>query len=370
MLNEDTKALIATLEAWMAEKLPATELSITDVKGRSGAGFSAETFYISVSCKRDGKPFTADYAVRCQNQESDLFVGASIELPYRVMKTVGQVSDIPVPGVVGLEMDDSLIGQPFLVMEKMPGRVVAQSPNYNTAGWVKDLPVEERGKVWFAGLEAIAKVNRLSWQPDFEFLRNPAHGEPGLSSYLAWVNEWYQWMRGQGEPIPLMDKAIDYLLNQRPEAPQVSVLWGDPNSSNILFADDLTVGTVLDWEMASLGTAEVDLAWWLFFDDLFSTGFGVERMEGLPNREESIAFYESKLGRSVENMDYYDLLATFRMCIVGIRAVDRQILLGAIPKTTTARQNQPLLAMLAAKMGEPIPEVGEDFVAFSKAIGM
>lgn len=370
MIHSDIKVITSVLEGWLAEKLPATDVNIIDVKGRSGAGFSAETFYITVTYKKGGEDCQKDFAVRCQNQDSDLFLEASIELPYRVMEAVGRLSDIPVPEVVGLEMDDKLLGEPFLVMAKMPGKVVQQSPNYNLDGWVKALPVERRSEVWYSGLEAVAQVNRLDWQSGFSFLADPKYGEPGLGSYLNWVNEWYQWTRGQGEPIPLMDTAMEYLLNNKPEAPHVSVLWGDPNSSNILFGDDLKVNTVLDWEMASLGTAEVDLAWWLFFDDLFSSGFGVERLEGLPTREESIAYYESKLGRKVENMEYYDLLATFRMAIVGVRAVDRQISLGTIPATTNARSNQPLMCLLAKRLGVPEPVVGEDFAAFSKTIGM
>lgn len=82
-----------------------------------------------------------------------------------------------------------------------------------------------------------------------------------------------------------------------------------------------TVSAVIDWEMAALGPAEVDVAWWLFFDDLFSTGMGVTRLEGLPDRLTSISWYESFAGRRLENMDYYDVLATFRMAIVGMRAV-------------------------------------------------
>ncbi|MFA7554683.1 MAG: phosphotransferase family protein [Spongiibacteraceae bacterium] len=370
MIHADNDVVISTIETWLAPRLNARGVKIVGMQGREGAGFSAETFYIDVEYVKEGVEYQKAFAVRCQNRESDLFVGASIELPYRVMEAVGKVSDVPVPEVIGLEMDPSVLGEPFLIMTKMPGRIVQQSPNYNVEGWVKELPVSQRGMVWRSGLEVMAKINSLDWQSGFEFLANPKQGAPGLEGYLAWVKEWYDWTREQGEPIPLMDTAMNYLLTNKPEAPHVSVLWGDPNSSNILFDADLGVGTVLDWEMASLGTAEVDLAWWLFFDNLFSAGFGVERMEGLPSREESIAYYESQLGRKVENMEYYDILATFRMSIVGVRAVDRQIKRNAIPATTTARSHQPIMAMLAAQLGEEPPIVGEDFAAFSRVIGM
>lgn len=369
MIESDKKAIATTLENWLKPRLRAESVEIIEFKDRSGAGFSAETFYIDVRYRREGKDQQDSLVVRFQNQDSDFFLEADIEFPYRVMEVMSERGGIPVPDLVGLEMDGKLLGAPFLVMRKMPGRVVQQSPNYNKEGWLRDLPPEKRGQVWFNAIDMMARIHRLDWRDGFEFLADPKRGEPGLSNYLNWVEEWYLWSRGD-KPIALMDKAFERLKKDRPRNPPVDVLWGDPGSSNILFGDDLQVNCVLDWEMATLGPAEVDLAWWLFFDQLFSEGMGVERLEGLPDRAQTIEHYQSRLGRSVENMEYYDLLATFRMAIVGVRAVDRQIQLGRIPADTGARSGQPIMAMLARRLGEPEPEVGEDFRVFSAAINL
>jgi aminoglycoside phosphotransferase (APT) family kinase protein len=370
MIEPDNKILAAVLERWLADRLSVPAVSIKGMEGRSGAGFSAETFYIEVQYRKDGIMHERELAVRCQNQDSNLFLDASIALPYRVMDAVARHPGIPVPALVGLEMDATVLGEPFLVMEKMPGRVVKQSPNYNLEGWVKDLPVEQRGQVWRNSLDIMARIHKLDWRDGFTFLQPPGGGEPGLGSYLNWVKNWYHWMRGQGPVIPLMDMAMNHLLENMPVDAPVSVLWGDPNSSNILYDDSGNVSTVLDWEMATLGPAEVDLGWWLYFDHLFSAGFGVQRLDGLPDREQTIHYFESRLGRKVVSMDYFDLLAAFRMAIVGVRAVDRQILLGRVPATTTARSNQPTMCLLAQRLGQPEPELGKDFAEFSAAIGM
>lgn len=369
MVNTEIATMGPILEEWLLPRLQASTVKLIEVKPRSGAGFSAETFYIVVAYTKDGVDHQQDMVVRFQNQGSDFFLDASIAFPYQVMRAVSEHTDIPVPHLVGLENDDSVLGAPFLVMFKMPGKVVSQSPNYNVQGWIKDSSPELRGQVWRNALSVMAKVHRLDWQQGFDFLAEPKRGKPGLDSYLNWVDEWYTWAKGD-KPIELMEKAMAYLKNNRPASPPVSVIWGDPNSSNILFNDDGSVGTVLDWEMANLGPAEIDLAWWLFFDQLFSVGFGIERLEGLPSREETIRFYEEQLGRAVSDMPYYDLLATFRMAIVGMRSVDRQLEAGTIPASSNARTNQPIMCMLARAMGEPEPVVGEDFYEFSKVIGM
>lgn len=369
MIPDSTSEIAAILESWLPSRLGAEEVRVTGLKGGSGAGFSAETFYLDANYRQGDNEHSKSLVLRCQNQGSDFFLDASIEFPYRVMEAMGEKGGIPVPELVGLEMDDTVLGVPFLVMVKMPGKVVNQSPNYNLEGWVVDLAPAQRGQLWRNALDMVARIHRLDWKRGFEFLANPQRGEPGLENYLDWVSEWYQWARGD-KPVEMMEIAFERIKNEKPANASVNVLWGDPGSSNILFLDDLSVGTVLDWEMANLGPAEVDLAWWLFFDKLFSEGMGIPRLEGLPTREETIAHYETHLGRPVENMPYYDLLATFRMAIVGMRAVDRQIELGTIPPDTQARSHQPIMCLLAKELGEPVPEVGEDFRVFANIIGM
>ena len=155
-----------------------------------------------------------------------------------------------------------------------------------------------------------------------------------------------------------------------PRDAAVGLLWGDPQSSNFLFGPDGSVTGVIDWEMATLGPPEVDLAWWLFFDDLFSTGMGVPRLGGLPDRAACISLYEAALGRRVQGLEYYSLLAAFRMAIIGMRSVDRQIQRGFVPATTTARENAPIVRLLAGMLGEPLPEVGADFHQYMGTLGM
>src|SRR3546814_20575191 len=83
----------------------------------------------------------------------------------------------------------------------------------------------------------------------------------------------------------LVRSALVYCLDNRPSEACVSVLWGDPTPSNTMFRPDGTVAALIDWELAALGPPEIDLAWWLYFDELFSITFGVKRLEGLPDRK-------------------------------------------------------------------------------------
>jgi aminoglycoside phosphotransferase (APT) family kinase protein len=370
MEKRDSQQMSAALAVWLAAKLAVSEVRITSFKAAAGAGFSAETIFVVAQYSQDGKERTRKLVLRRQNEGSDLFLGSDLQLPYQMMKSVGAASAgaIPVPEVIGIEFDRDILGAPFLVMECLDGKIVPQTPNYNRQGWVHDLPEAQRGTVWSNALEMISRIHKLDWRKGFEFLDQPARGKTGLDQYLHWVEEWYLWARAD-RPHPLADIALDYLKKNKPADAEVGVLWGDPTPSNILFNDDLSISAVIDWEMGALGPPEIDIAWWMFFDQLFSVGMGEVRMAGLPDPASTIAQYEVLLGRKLKNMDYYSVLATFRMAIVGMRAVDRQIELGRLPVTTTARTHAPIMCILAGKLNQPVPEIGQDFYDFIKVLG-
>jgi aminoglycoside phosphotransferase (APT) family kinase protein len=367
----DLDAARRSLTPWLAARLRVPDLRMVSWRS-AGAGNSADTFFATVAGVIDGAARELPLVIRRQNQGSDIFLDSDLSLPTRVMAAVGTHPDgagIPVPRVVGLESDGSLIGAPFMVMEQLPGRILPQSPNYNKEGWLADLPAPNQAKVWRDCLEMMARIHRLSVSGHFDFLDQPKRGRTPFDQYLNWIEEWYLWARA-GRPHRVTDVAIEYLKANRPRDAQVSLLWGDPQPTNLLFLADGSVSGVIDWEMAVLGPPEADLAWWLFFDDLFSRGMGVPRLAGLPDRAACIRWYEATLGRPVENLAYYDVLAAFRMAIVGMRSADRQIQRGRIPATTTARENAPIVRLLAGLLGEPLPEVGTDFANLMAALGM
>ena len=162
----------------------------------------------------------------------------------------------------------------------------------------------------------------------------------------------------------LIATAMAYVRANMPSDAGVNVLWGDPTPSNVMFSADGQVNALIDWELAALGPAELDLAWWLYFDDLFGRRFGVTRLEGLPSRDETIAIWEAASGQMAQHLDYYDIVAALRMALVAVGAFDRQVGIGNIPVTNRSLQDNFMTLYLAEKLGLPIPELGPDFAAF------
>ena len=164
--------------------------------------------------------------------------------------------------------------------------------------------------------------------------------------------------------MPYVDAAIEYIRAEEPSNMPVNVLWGDSTPSNVMFSADGKVNALIDWELAALGPSELDLAWWLYFDDLFSRRFGVERLEGLPTREESIAIWEAEAGRKAEHLKYCDIVVALRMALVVVGAFDRQVGIGNIPPENKSLNANFMTLYLAERLGMDLPELGPDFYTF------
>jgi hypothetical protein len=81
-----------------------------------------------------------------------------------------------------------------------------------------------------------------------------------------------------------------------------------------------------------------------------------------------ISIYESAIGRAVEDVAYFEILAAVRMSLVLVRSVARLQEEGQLPAACEAGLKNPYCVMLAERLGVPPPEVGEDFQQFRQAV--
>jgi aminoglycoside phosphotransferase (APT) family kinase protein len=104
---------------------------------------------------------------------------------------------------------------------------------------------------------------------------------------------------------------------------------------------------VLDWEMATLASPVMDLAWWLYFDRHHSEGCDVPRLAGFPSREETVARYREGTGFPTDRLDYYELFAALRFAVIMIRVGQQLIGAGLLPPDSDFETNNTATQMLA-----------------------
>lgn len=347
----------AHVEGWRNVRLRPLQVAL-------GSGFSADIFFVDVEYADAGGANSRTLVVRRQPTDNEVVFGSSLELQGRMMAALDALGSVKVPEWIGMELDPAVLGLPFLVMGRVEGQSATQNPNYNTVGWLAAMSPALRGESWDNAIRAWAAMSAIDWQRDgFAFMARPEWGEPGLDQYLGYIEAWDASCH-KGRTMPYVDAALRYIREQQPQDTPVNVLWGDATPSNVMFADDGSVNALIDWELAAIGPAELDLAWWLYFDDLFSRRFGVARLEGLPSRAESIAIWEDAAGRKAEHLDYYDIVVALRMALVAVGAYDRLVAKGLIAATNISYTDNFMTLYLAEKLGMDLPVLGPDFYAF------
>jgi aminoglycoside phosphotransferase (APT) family kinase protein len=362
----DAKTVHDRLTAWLAKAKPEWQgLTVEPMDVQLGSGFSAEIFFVDVVYRDEAGPQRRTLVVRRQPQTFEVVFDSDLSLQANMMAALDKRGDVPVPAWIGMETDPAVLGAPFLVMGRVEGKAATQRPNYNVEGWLVEMSPAQRGHAFETALQELVKVHAIDWRDGFTFLDRPDRGAPGLEQYLGYLVEWHGSLK-QGRDMPIIDAAIAHILANKPADAEVCVLWGDPTPSNTMWQPDGSVAALIDWELAALGPPELDMAWWLYFDDLFSRRFGVTRLEGLPSRDETIAIYERASGRTLRHMDYYDVVVALRMGLVAAGAFDRQVSIGNIPPDNKSLDNNLMTLYLAERLGLPLPELGADFRAFMK----
>jgi aminoglycoside phosphotransferase (APT) family kinase protein len=366
--EQEKETLKKTLAEWLSKHIPnAKNMNIDDIYIAGAGGFSAETWFITASWQVADESFQQEMVLRRQIIGHDLLHQPELDYQARIMQALANHTlPAPAPTLIGIEKDSALLGTPFLIMPRLSGSIAPQNPNYNVAGWLTELKPEQRRETWFNGIRAMAEVHKIKWQNDFEFMSRDK--TPDLAGYIDWLEDWINWAV-DGRDYKIGRDAISYLKNNQPPNAKTVLLWGDSQPSNILF-DEKTgqVTGLLDWELGTLGPAEIDLSWWLMFDELFSDWMHVPRLEGLPDREACIACFEAAAGRRVEQLEYYDVISRLRMAIVTMRSVDRQVAKGNYKKDNVAWSDNAFTTALAQSLNLPAIETSTDYIEFTTAL--
>ncbi|MEZ5321948.1 MAG: phosphotransferase family protein [Microthrixaceae bacterium] len=281
-----------------------------------------------------------------------VFENYDLTRQFETIRRVAERSSVPVPEMIWDEPDPSALGAPFIVMERVEGSVPPDVMPYTFGdNWLADATPEQQRTLVHSTVEVLASLHSIVDPGSaFGFLRSPAGGrgtgdggpetgdggDGGPDDLRRSVDEskrWLEWAT-DGEGSPLLSLCFDWLEANWPANPGPSVLnWGDARIGNVLYREFRPVA-VLDWEMATMGPRELDLAWLIFlhrfFDDL-AVDFGYEGMPDLLRRDEVEALYESATGYTPQDMDWYLMYAATRHGIVFTRTSRRAAHFGDAP---------------------------------------
>jgi aminoglycoside phosphotransferase (APT) family kinase protein len=355
----DPEVMIEHLGKWVAHTV-GDGATVSDVRAPEGNGMSSETLLFTVqppagAAAGQELPYVARLAPKA-DAKYPVFPDYDLALQRDVMQLVADATDVPVPAIAWYEPDASWLGSPFLVMHRVDGVVPSDIPPYPFGGWLGDATTEEQERLERSSLRALAHLHRITPDThDLGFLARPQHGESWLDQHLNYQRFYYDWGR-EGQTVPILERTFAALEATRPpEGPGV-LNWGDSRIGNMIFAD-FTPAAVLDWEMAAIGPAEVDVAWMTFMHAFFqeiAERFGMVGMPDFLTRERAMRIYEEEGGLPLEHLDWYEMFAALRFGVVSVRTSLRTIAYGQAEEVSDLDDLimfKPTLEELLAKAG-------------------
>jgi aminoglycoside phosphotransferase (APT) family kinase protein len=287
------------------------------------AGYSGKTVFFTADwTDLTGRHRTEDLVLRMQADSHQLFTTPDAPRQADVMQRLG-THRIPVPQIVGIERDASVLGAPFYLMRRVHGRTPSDVPSWHKRGWTAELSAADRELLCDNALRELVAVHKVDDEADLQFLRSSAPaGTTALQRYLRTLTDWYDWCRDDVEVgADTLAHAWTVILDSAPDTAAETVVWGDARVGNMCFADDLSVVALFDWETATTGPPEIDLGWWLMFETFLCESLGFTRPPGVPDDDEFVRRYREFGGTLSGDIGYYRLLAAFVLSLINNRLV-------------------------------------------------
>jgi aminoglycoside phosphotransferase (APT) family kinase protein len=300
-------------ERWFASRYPEREAVIVAPLTAPSAGLSSDTLFVDVTW--DGG--VDSLVARLPPVDDGLFPEYDLAKQCRIQQVLGD-TDVPVAVPVALEEEDSWVGSAFLLMPRIPGRTLGTNPSYVSQGWLHDATAEDQGTLHRNFFTTLAEIHRLDWQKlGLDFVAGP--GGPGLAAAVDEFERYLHWVSGGSNPPPVLLQGTAWCRENLPaDEPPPSLLWGDVQMVNAVFSDDLRPAAIVDWEMAGIGPAEMDLGWFFALHGITAEGAGGD-LPGFPDRKATIAFYEEALGRDVADIHWYEMFGLLRSGAIVVR---------------------------------------------------
>jgi aminoglycoside phosphotransferase (APT) family kinase protein len=318
--GHDLEAVRAGIEQWLAAHRPGTEHLRVAPLTQPVSGLSSTTLFAEVTwTAANGRHGHESLVARLPPAGDGLFPTYDLAAQARIQQALAATS-IPVAPPLGVEDDRSWIGVPFLLMARVPGRVLDTQPPFLTGGWLHESSPADQAALHDAFVDTLADIGRLDWAGlDAGFLtRRRGPGESALNGELEWWDSYVRWAADGGGP-PEVAAGLAWCRATRPAfEPAPSLLWGDVQLVNTVFDDSLRPAAILDWEMASIGPAEMDLGWFLALHAMTVATVGSD-LPGFPDRQRTIERYQQRLGRDMMDLEWYEVFALVRSGAIMVR---------------------------------------------------
>jgi aminoglycoside phosphotransferase (APT) family kinase protein len=307
---------VPTLEPERTDRLAAW----LDATGLPGAGEPLDTRYISGGSQNEIYELRRG-ALHCVMRIPPPTAPADrdkgIVREWRIIEALDG-TDVPHTEAIAVCTDPSVLGRTFYLM----GFVDGWSPmDLHGGPWPApfDRDLEARQGLAYELVDGIALLSKVDWRArGLEDLGRPD------GFHERQVDRWTAFLeRIKGRELPGFDEASAWLRAHKPIDFVPGIMHGDYQFANVMYhhGGPARLAAIVDWEMGTVGDPKLDLAWVVqSWPEETLTGDGnvggYVDMTGMPSRSEVLARYAEVSGRQVDDIDYYVILARWKLAIV------------------------------------------------------
>ncbi len=295
------------LAAWMDEQdLPHGPIRCVD---RLVGG----TQNILVRFERGGRAFVLRRPPLHKRANSD----ETMRREARVLAALAD-SDVPHPGLIAACPDEAILGAAFYLMEPIEGFNAAQGlpALHQGDAWIR----HEMGLAMVDGIAALAAIDPVAVGLE-GFGRPEGYLERQVARWRSQLEGYREFESYPGPQIPGVDRVAEWLDRNRPADSGAGILHGDFHIANVLFRfDGPGLAAIIDWELATLGDPLLDLgallASWPDAEGRSPLGVGQGMFSGVAPPEALVERYRERSTRSLDAIDWYTVLACYRLGII------------------------------------------------------
>ncbi len=238
---------------------------------------------------------------------------AGIVREWRIIDALAD-TDVPHTDAIAVCEDHSVLGRTFYLM----GFVHGWSP-IEVTEWPEPFrsDLQARQGLAYELIDGIARLAQVDWRA--KGLHDLGHPE---GFHDRQVDRWLAFLdRIKRRDLPGLDDASQWLRTHRPIDFVPGLMHGDYQFANVMYAHGgpARLRAIVDWEMGTVGDPKLDLAWVIQSwpehpNDVPDIGY--VDLTGMPTRDQLLARYAAGSGRQVDDMDYYLVLARWKLAIV------------------------------------------------------
>ena len=222
---------------------------------------------------------------------------------------------VRVPRVLATCDDESVLGAPFYLMAELHGSVVTTeipAPLDNPEG---------HRRISEELVDALVELHEVDWR---------ARGLEGYGKPTGYLERQIRrfsglWEHNKTRDVPVVDEVGEWLRRNMPQSPPSTIVHGDYRLGNVMVAPDAParVVAIFDWELSTIGDPLADVGYltvtWAEAGDpadiAYSSLSAATRREGFLTRDQLVARYEERSGRSVSALNWYQALALWKAAV-------------------------------------------------------